>query len=147
MDTPAPQAQAQKKKVFLIDDDQFLVSLYKKNAEQYPTIEFYSAISGEEGLTMLRDGLVPDNILLDINMPGMSGVDVLKTIRDEKLAPNADMTILSNVHQAEHEAEVRALGIQRFVPKSFLLPSQVLGYVVNGFGADWSEMNTSDISR
>jgi CheY-like chemotaxis protein len=137
MDTQAP---AQKKKVLLIDDDQFLVSLYKKNAEQYP-IELTTAISGEEALVILRGGYVPDNILLDINMPGMSGVEVLKAVRDEKLAPNADMTILSNIHQAEHEEEFRKLGIQRFLPKSFLLPSQVLGYVVNGFGTDWAETN------
>ena len=137
MDTPAP---VQKKKVLLVDDDQFLVSLYKKNAEQYP-LELTAAISGEEALALLRGGLVPDNILLDINMPGMSGVEVLKAIREEKLVPNADMTILSNIHQAEHEDEFRKLGIQRFVPKSFLLPSQVLGYVVNGFGTDWSETN------
>ena len=125
------------KKVLLIDDDQFLVGLYKQNAEQYP-IELIAAVSGEEALDFLRAGLVPDNILLDITMPGMSGVDVLAKIREENLAPNADITILSNVHQAEHEEEFKRLGIQRFVPKSFLLPSQVLEYVVKGFGTDWS---------
>lgn len=137
MDTTA---SVQKKKVLLIDDDQFLVSLYKKNAEQHP-IELTAVISGEDALAALRGGLVPDNILLDINMPGMSGVDVLKAIREEKLVPDADVTILSNIHQAEYEEEFRKLGIQRFLPKSFLLPSQVLGYVVNGFGTDWAETN------
>src|SRR5262245_31930247 len=132
MDTQAP---ALKKKVLLVDDDQFLVSLYKKNAEQYP-IDLTTAISGEEALVLLREGLKPENILLDINMPGMDGVEVLRVIRNEKLVPDADMTILSNIHQAEHEEEFRKLGIQRFLPKSFLLPSQVLGYVVNGFGTD-----------
>lgn len=127
-----------KKKILLVDDDQFLVSLYKKNAEQYP-IELVAAVSGEEALDFLRAGLVPDGILLDITMPGMSGVDVLRKIREENLVPNADITILSNVHQAEHEEEFKRLGIQRFVPKSFLLPSQVLDYVVKGFGTDWSQ--------
>ena len=126
-----------KKKVLLIDDDQFLAQLYLKNATQYP-VELRVAFSGEEGLQILRDGFVPENILLDITMPGMSGVETLAKLRDEKLAPNADVTILSNVHQAEHEEDFKKLGIQRFLPKSFLLPSQVLGYVVNGFGTDWA---------
>lgn len=129
---------AEKKKILLVDDDQFLVGLYKKNAEQYP-VELVAAVSGEEALDFLRAGLVPESILLDITMPGMSGVDVLKKIREENLVPNADITILSNVHQAEHEEEFKRLGIQRFVPKSFLLPSQVLDYVVKGFGTDWSQ--------
>lgn len=127
-----------KKKVLLIDDDQFLAQLYLKNATQYP-VELRVAFSGEEGLQILRDGFVPENILLDITMPGMSGVETLAKIRDEKLVPNADITILSNVHQAEHEEDFKKLGIQRFLPKSFLLPSQVLGYVVNGFGTDWAD--------
>ncbi len=126
-----------KKKVLLIDDDQFLAQLYLKNATQYP-VELRVAFSGEEGLQILRDGFVPENILLDITMPGMDGVETLTKLRDEKLAPNADITILSNVHQAEHEEDFKKLGIQRFLPKSFLLPSQVLGYVVNGFGTDWA---------
>ncbi len=126
-----------KKKVLLIDDDQFLAQLYLKNAEQYP-VELRVAFSGEEGLKLMREGFIPDNILLDITMPGMSGVETLTKMREEKLAPKADITILSNVHQAEHEEEFRTLGIQRFIAKSFLLPSQVLDYVVKGFGTDWS---------
>lgn len=126
-----------KKKVLLIDDDQFLAQLYLKNATQYP-VELRVAFSGEEGLQILRDGFTPENILLDITMPGMDGVETLAKLRDEKLAPNADITILSNVHQAEHEEDFKKLGIQRFLPNSFLLPSQVLGYVVNGFGTDWA---------
>lgn len=126
------------KKVLLVDDDQFLVGLYKKTAELYP-IELVAAVSGEEALDFLRAGFVPDNILLDITMPGMNGVEVLAKIREEKLASEADITILSNVHQAEHEEDFKRLGIQRFVPKSFLLPSQVLEHLVQGFGTDWSQ--------
>jgi CheY-like chemotaxis protein len=135
----------QKRKILLIDDDQFLAQLYLKNAEQHP-VELRVAFSGEEGLKILREGFVPDNILLDINMPGISGVDTLRAIREEKLVPNADITILSNVHQAEHEEDFKKLGIQRFVAKSFLLPSQILGYVVKGFGTDWAAYNASNDS-
>ena len=136
----------QKKKVLLIDDDQFLAQLYLKNATQHP-VELRVAFSGEEGLKILREGFVPDNILLDITMPGMSGVETLAKLREEKLVPNADITILSNVHQAEHEEEFRKLGIQRFVAKSFFLPSQVLEHVVKGFGTDWAAFNGENESN
>lgn len=134
-------APGQKKKVLLIDDDQFLVALYQRNALAYP-VELVVAFSGEDGLKLLRGGLTPDNILLDINMPGMSGIEVLRAIREEKLVPNADITILSNTAQVEYEDDYRQLGIQRFVSKAFLLPSQVLQYVVEGFGTNWAAFNT-----
>ncbi len=127
----------QRKKVLLIDDDQFLAQLYKKNAASYP-VDLMIAYSGEEALKILRGDYVPDNILLDINMPGMSGIEVLRALREEKLVPNADITILSNTAQVEYEEDYRKLGIQRFVSKAFLLPSQVLEYVVKGFGTDWA---------
>lgn len=135
--TDALLVQPQKKNVLLIDDDRFLAQLYLKSAVHYP-VELRVAFSGEEGLQLLRGGYVPDNILLDINMPGISGIDVLRTIREEKLVPDADITILSNTAQVEYEEDYKQLGIQRFVSKAFLLPSQVLEYVAKGFGTDWA---------
>jgi CheY-like chemotaxis protein len=136
MDTTAQQ----KKKVLLIDDDQFLAALYQKAALLHQ-VEIRVAFSGEEGLAVLREGYVPDNILLDITMPGISGVEVLQKIRDEKLVPKADITILSNTAQVEYAEDYKKLGIQRFISKAFLLPSKILEYVVKGFGTDWSAYN------
>ena len=43
------------------------------------------ASSGEEGLARLREGtILPTLILLDVKMPGISGIDVLRKIRDDK---------------------------------------------------------------
>ncbi len=142
METPIQTPSQNKKKILLVDDDQFLVQLYKKNALAYP-VDLMVAFSGEDALKLLREGLVPDNILLDINMPGMSGIDVLRGIREEKLVPNADITILSNTAQVEYEEDYKQLGIQRFVSKAFLLPSQVLEYVVKGFGTNWAAYQAS----
>jgi CheY-like chemotaxis protein len=133
----APDQTQQKKKILLVDDDQFLAALYQKSALVHP-VDLKVAFSGEDALAMLREGYAPDNILLDINMPGMSGIEVLRTIREEKLVPNADITVLSNTAQVEYEEDYRQLGIQRFVSKAFLVPSQVLEYVVKGFGTDWA---------
>lgn len=132
----------QKKKVLLVDDDQFLVALYQKSALAHP-VDLKVAFSGEDALAMLREGYAPDNILLDINMPGMSGIEVLRAIREEKLSPNADITILSNTAQVEYEDDYRQLGIQRFISKAFLLPSKVLEYIVKGFGTDWAAFQTA----
>lgn len=117
---------APKKKILLVDDDGFFSKLYQKKAEQYP-LEFRVAGSGKEAMEMLRSGaFVPDQILLDVNMPDMTGVDVLRAIREENLVPNAKISILSNTHESEYAEDFKKLKIERFIPKTSLLPSQLL---------------------
>ncbi len=115
-----------KKKVLLVDDDGFVRMLYKKKAVHYP-FEFQTAGSGTEALEILRSGtFIPDEILLDINMPDMTGVDVLRAIRTENLAPQAKVFILSNTNENEYASEYAQLKIDHFLPKTNFLPSQIL---------------------
>lgn len=123
---------AAKKKVLLVDDDAFFSKLYQKKAEKYP-LEFRVVNSGKEALELLKSGaFVPDKILLDINMPDMTGVDVLREIREQNLVPNAKIYILSNTHEAEYADDYKKLKIDRFIPKTALLPSQLLEALTNG---------------
>lgn len=118
--------------ILLVDDDSFLVMLYKKNAESY-LVDFNTALSGEEALELMRSGLEPHAILLDINMPGMSGVDVLRTIRGERLVPSTDIIIVSNALEEEYAQDFQELGIEEFIPKPSLSPSRILDRVVGRY--------------
>ncbi len=118
--------------ILLVDDDSFLAMLYKKNAESY-LIDFNIALSGEEALQLIRTGLEPHAILLDINMPGMSGVDVLRTIRGELLVPSTDVIIVSNALEEEYAQDFQELGIEEFIPKPDLSPSRILDRVVSRY--------------
>lgn len=123
---------ASKKKVLLVDDDAFFSKLYQKKAEKYP-LEFRVAGSGKEALELLKSGtFVPDQILLDINMPDMTGVDVLREIRQQNLVPDAKISILSNTHETEYAEDYKKLKIERFLPKTSFLPSQVLSMLTGG---------------
>lgn len=125
---------APKKKVLLVDDDTFFSKLYQKKAEQYP-LEFRVVNSGKEALDLFSSGVfVPDQILLDINMPDMTGVDVLSAIREHNLVPNAKIFILSNTHESEYADAYKKLKIDRFIPKTSQLPSQVLELLVHNGG-------------
>jgi two-component system chemotaxis response regulator CheB len=118
--------------VLLVDDDSFLVMLYKKNAESY-LVDLNTALSGEEALELIRTGLEPHAILLDINMPGMSGVDVLRTIRGERLVPSTDIIIVSNAFEEEYAHDFKEFGIEDFIPKTHLSPSRILDRVVSRY--------------
>jgi two-component system response regulator len=73
-------------KLLIIDDDKNDVLITKSILSKIgPGITIEVASSGEEGLARLREETVlPALILLDVKMPGMSGIDVLRKIRDEK---------------------------------------------------------------
>ena len=70
------------KKILIVDDEENIRFLYKEELED----EGYwvdLAKNGEEALQKL-DLFLPDLITLDIKMPGMNGIEVLKRIREQK---------------------------------------------------------------
>lgn len=120
--------ESPKVKALIVDDDTFLASLYKKMGAE-SGMELRTASSGEEALAILVD-FVPDVIALDMSMAGMSGIDTLKEIRTKKLAPEAKVIILSNTSGDDDVAEAKDLGVEHFIVKASLLPSQVMGELV-----------------
>jgi|SRR5687768_342465 CheY-like chemotaxis protein len=78
--------------ILLIEDDDVDVMNVKRAFEKNRILNpLYVASNGLEGLAMLREGKVPQArrlILLDLNMPGMSGIEFLRELRaDPKLRP------------------------------------------------------------
>mgnify|MGYP001559980258 FL=1 len=59
-------------------------------------------------------------------MPGMNGIELLKKIRENKLAPNASVIILSNQSQPADIEAARKLGIDGYIVKASTIPSEVL---------------------
>jgi len=74
-------AAPRKIRVLLVDDSAVMRSLLRMVLEPQPSIEIAGAASsGEAGLAAF-ESLHPDLVLLDIEMPGMNGLEVLSTIR------------------------------------------------------------------
>ena len=70
--------------VLLVDDDKFLLEMYRKKFEQDGGAVDV-ALGSEEALSKLRNGAKPDILILDIIMPAMDGLELLSTIRNENL--------------------------------------------------------------
>jgi DNA-binding response OmpR family regulator len=69
------------KKIMVVDDEENIRFLYKEELEEEGfTVEL--AKNGEEPLDKLS-AIHPDLITLDIKMPGMGGIEVLKRIREK----------------------------------------------------------------
>lgn len=111
--------------LLIVDDDEFLIKLYKKKAEQLD-VELHIANDGTDALKMLQDGLVPDILLVDINMKEMTGLELLEKIRDDNMVPDAKIIILTNSDSKDAELEAQRLKADDYIFKIGQLASDVI---------------------
>ncbi len=114
-----------KPKVLIIDDDKFLLNMYsiKFSSKEFEVI---SAMSGDEAINKLKDGLAPDIILLDIIMPVMDGFEVLATIKKDNLAPTSLIIMLTNQGQLSDIEKAKSFGVNGYIIKATTIPSEVV---------------------
>ncbi len=82
-------------KVLVIDDEKALLTLYEDKLKS-EGFEVVTAPDGEEGLQVAIKAQ-PDVILLDIIMPKMNGLDVLKRFKSTPETKHIPVYILSNI--------------------------------------------------
>lgn len=116
---------ASKQSILLVDDDSFFLSMYATKFEKsgYSVQTFLSV---DEALQALRAGFVPDIVIFDIVMPEKNGFDFLTTLRAENLAPDALKMALTNEDHDEDRARATELGVDLFMVKASLIPSEVV---------------------
>lgn len=86
----------QKKKILLVEDDRTLSEMYQ-NKFSLENFDIVVAYSGTEGLQIALN-LKPDLILLDILLPGMDGMTVLKKLREDSWGKDVPVIMLTNLN-------------------------------------------------
>jgi CheY-like chemotaxis protein len=113
--------------ILLVDDDVFLRDMYAtKFGELGHTVT--TAETGEAALEVLGKGSF-DVILLDMIMPGMSGVELLGKIKAMKLSPLPVCIVLSNQGGKEEIESAEKAGAKGYIIKAELIPSEVVAQV------------------
>lgn len=122
--------EEQKYKIIIVDDDDFLVDMY---ATKFGNNEVFveACKSGSSLLEKLKAEVKTDLILLDIVMPGLSGIDVLKKMREEKLGEGIPIVMLTNQSDEKYIAEAKNFGIAGYIVKSAATPSEVVNEVID----------------
>jgi len=104
------------KKILIVEDEETLANVIsdKLSQEKYRT---FIARNGRDGLdAALKEK--PDLILLDIIMPVMDGLAMLKELRQDKWGSTAKVIILTNLTEAETTAEAMEHGVHDFLVKT-----------------------------
>jgi len=104
-------------KILIIDDEVFITKSLGRHLEK-EGCEIFTAESGEEGVEVFKSDS-PDIVLLDLNMPGMGGIDTLKELR--KLSSDAIVIIITAHGDIETAVSAIKLGAYDFVEKPFEL--------------------------
>jgi CheY-like chemotaxis protein len=100
--------------ILVCDDDASLRELVR--AVLGDRYRFVEAADGSEALQIARE-LRPDLIVLDVMLPGLSGIEVLEAIRTDAELRELKVVVITAWSHAEMEAQVA--GADRFVSKPF----------------------------
>jgi len=100
------------KKILLIDDEESIHLLYREELEG-EGYKVYSALSGAEALQTFTI-VSPDLVILDINMPGMDGIEVLRQIKKT----NPKMPVILSTAYHEYKQDLGAWASDDYIVKS-----------------------------
>lgn len=114
-------------KIAIIEDDPTINQMYRMKFEA-AGFDVQLASDGERGVALV-ESFRPDLILLDMQMPVMTGHEALKKIRAEEWGKGIPVIVLTNMGEEESPKELRDLGIESYIVKADLTPSQVVDRV------------------
>jgi len=112
------------KKIMIVEDDSFVLDIYQTKLSQ----EGYTVIEARNGVEAMKklEKEKPDLLLLDIVMPYMDGIEVLKKIRERADLKNLPVILLTNLSQKEEINVGLGLGASDYLIKSHFTPSEVM---------------------
>lgn len=113
-----------KKKVLIIEDDAFLLELCSKKLKEM-SVDIYEAGDGERGLEMIEQEK-PDVVLLDIGLPKMDGMELLKHIRKNPKIKKTKVLIFSNYSDRQKVKEGLDLDVSDYLIKAHFTLDEVV---------------------
>lgn len=109
---------AEKSRILVVDDEPDIVKIVKI-AMELANYEIIEAYSGEECLEKLAKGPLPNLVLLDIMMPGMSGYETCGKIRENKAYKDIKVVMLTAKGQKGDAEEGLKVGADDYIIKPF----------------------------
>jgi DNA-binding response OmpR family regulator len=120
-----------RRRLLLVEDEQLLRTLVAQflRGEGFDVVE---ACDGPEGVDQFNDAGPFELVLLDLNLPGFSGVEVCRRIKDE--CPAQGVIICSAAILRDHEAALGLMGVGHFLTKPYH-PEELLAHIAQELDA------------
>ncbi len=109
-----------KRPILLVEDDQIDIMTVKRALKKINvTNQVTSVVNGEEALRILQNSELakPAIILLDLNMPRMNGIELLKIIKDDKNLCRIPVVVLTTSQEEQDKRWCFNLGVAGYMLK------------------------------
>jgi two-component system chemotaxis response regulator CheY len=103
----------------LIVDDSKFIRQYMRQLLETMGLNCEEAVDGREALQVLRGASVFDFMLLDVNMPGMSGLECVKSLREDGLQPPMKVMMVTTEADNSYICQALDYGADEFLMKPF----------------------------
>ena len=104
--------------LLVVDDDPFIRRLITTTLEDVAEFELLEACDGNQALA-LAEHHRPQIVLLDVDIPGIDGIEVCRALRADARTSDATVVMLTAAHGDEIEARAGAAGADLFLTKPF----------------------------
>ena len=122
---PTPSAMRHEKRVLVVDDNQVIQDILKQFLGRGYTVEVAGSASLALAAVVQKN---PDVILLDVRMPGVDGLSLLKSLRD--MGVKTPIFVMTGYDSSQVAHEALESGATGYLPKPFDL-SQVDRLIAN----------------
>lgn len=119
-------------KIAIVEDDTLINQMYRMKFES-EGFDVQVADNGKSGLEMIQT-FQPNLVLLDLQMPEMTGDQVLKSMREQEWGKNTPVIILTNTGVEESPKVLKELNVLSYFVKAELTPSQVVAKAKEALG-------------
>ncbi len=121
--------QASRQRILLVEDEESLQLLYKRQIE-LANFNVDAVTYGKEAITKLEQNTY-DLVLLDIMLPDINGIDILKALNEKALIKKSPVVLLTNLSQESIIKEGFNLGAMGYLIKSQYLPNDLIVEINN----------------
>ncbi|MFX1398788.1 MAG: response regulator [Promethearchaeota archaeon] len=104
------------KKVYVIEDNAKNMKLFKAILNLIPNIEVFEEIRGDLGLELIKSG-EPDLIILDIQLPGMSGIEICTELRKIDKFKDVPIVAVTSFAMKGDKERILSAGFTTYVSK------------------------------
>jgi response regulator of citrate/malate metabolism len=106
-------------RVLVVDDAPAVTALHARFVDAHPGCLLVGvATTGPEAVTAIR-AVRPDLVLLDVHLPGYSGIEVLRQIRADAAMPQPEVVAVTAARDIESVRDARILGARHYLVKPF----------------------------
>lgn len=119
-----------KKKVLIVEDNDFLLSMFTAKLKKETDWEIFTATDGKEAITISEEE-TPQLMFLDLILPHTNGFEVLKEVRADKSLDSMYIIVMSVLGQEKDVEQAKKLGADDYIIKSEMNMDEILQMAVN----------------